>query len=179
MMTCLCKGEIMVNEQLDLFFASVSEDDLQKIHDKKNKVRKLTPKEWELYRLIYHNSMVENRKTTQREICDKIEGFNWNNDIKAHDHCSAIWTAIKNNNESFEHEKIIISFNFEYWIGNEQETQVYLDNLWNDLEPRLMRYWRYLKKVRENGQGKLLDKNNNLIDFEKDNVRGFIESYGK
>ena len=49
-------------EQIDLFFASVQEEeqpkkkiteqDLQEKHDKKYEQRLLTPQEWELYRLI-------------------------------------------------------------------------------------------------------------------------------
>lgn len=173
-------------EQMDLFAATnceeppkekrVTEKDLQKKHDKKYKVRELTPSEWSLYRLIKHNSEVENRRTSQREICDKIPEFKWNDDEKAHDHCTAIWTAIKNNNESYEHEKLIISHNFEYWIGNKEETKVFLDKLWSDLEPRLIRYWKYLKKAKEDGQGRLLDKYGNPIDEDSD-VRSFVESF--
>lgn len=166
-------------EQLDLFMesAKVSEQDLQEKHDSKNKVRKLTPREWQVYRLIKYNSLVEHRKTTQREIYEKVSGFTWNDSPLAHDHCTAIWTDIKNNNESFEHDKIIISDNFEYWVGSEQETNEYLDKLWNDLCPRLMRYWKYLNKTKQNGQGRLFDKYGNPIDYDSDNVRAFVESF--
>lgn len=165
-----------MTEQLDLFFSSVNEETLQKIHDKKYEDKKLTPRDWELYRLIYHNSLVENRHTTQKEICDKIDGFTWNDDITAHDHCVAIWTSVKNNNESYEHEKIIISNNFEYWIGTHGEDKVFLDKLWNDLQPRLKRYWKYLKKVRANGQGKIISCQGQPID-ENSNAREFVESF--
>ena len=161
-------------EQIDLF-SSIDEDYMQKQHDKKYSVRELKPHEWALYRLIKHNSEVEHRHTTQREICDKIEEFKWNDDPLVHDHCSAIWTAIKNNNESYEHEKIIISYNFEYWIGNKEETKVFLDKLWNDLRPRLMRYYKYFKKSKEDGQMKLIDKYGNPIT--EDSLRPFIEGY--
>lgn len=167
-------------QQLDLFQSTVKVDEefLQKKHDEKYAERQLTPREWEVYRLIYHNSMVENRRTTQKEICEKVEGFKWNDDEKAHDHCPAIWTAIKNNNESDEHEKIIISFNFEYWIGNEAETKVYLDKLWSDLCPRLQRYWKYLNKAKQDGQGKLISCQGKAITDESE-ARRFVESYGK
>ena len=168
-------------EQMDLFLASasddtapkhkkISEEDLQDIHDKKYEVKPLTPKEWAVYRLIYRNSVYENRRTTQREIYEKVEGFKWNDSEKAHDHCPAIWNVITRNNLSGEHEKIIISFNFEYWIGNKEETQVFLDMLWQDIEPRLMRYWRYCQKVKQDGQGK-------LIFNENSKAREFVESY--
>lgn len=173
-------------EQLDLFLESareeesttkITEEDLQKRFEKKLKVRPLQPHEWELYRLIKYNSEVEHRKTTKREICDKIDFFKWNDDPKAHDNCSAIWTAIKNNNESFEHEKIIITHENQYWIGCEEETKIFIEKLWSDLMPRLVRYWKYLKKSKEDGQGRLLDKYNNVIDEES--VRSFVEGYIK
>ena len=172
-------------EQLDLFLQTVKEEEktkpitekeLQKIHDKKYTQRKLKPSEWELYRLIKYNSEVLDRRTTQREICDKIPEYKWNDDPLAHDHCSSIWTAIKNLNESNEIEKVIISFNFEYWLGGKEETQVFLDKLWGDIEPRLKRYWTYLRKVKKNGQGKLLSAQLEPID-ENSNAREWVESY--
>lgn len=92
---------------------------------------------------------------------------------KTHDHCSAIWKDIKDNNESFEHEHIIISKNFEYWIGSKEENKQYLKDLWKALAPRLTRYWNYCKKVGLDGQGKLLDKNNNPIDDNSVSKRFF------
>ena len=120
-------------EQLDIFASSEES--------------KLTPRQWEMYRLIKYNSLVEHRKTTQREIYEKVSGYEWNNDEKAHDHCSAIWKDIKDNNESLEHQHIIISKDFNYWIGNEEETRQFLNDLWKALEPRLSRYWNYYKKI--------------------------------
>lgn len=171
----------MICEQIDLFLASASndieprhkkitEEDLQKAHDKKYEVKPLTPKEWEVYRLIYHNSVFENRRTTQREIYEKVSGFKWNDSPTCHDHCPAIWNVITRNNLSGEHEKIIISFEFEYWIGSKEETQVFLDMLWQDIEPKLMRYWRYCQKVKQDGQGKLIFKENSR-------AREFVESF--
>lgn len=152
-----------MTEQLDLFTTTTNES-------------KLTPKQWELYRLIYHNSMFEHRKTTQKEICDTISGYEWDNSETCHDHCSSIWKDITENNLSFEHDKIIISKNFEYWIGSESETQEFIDGLWKQLQPRLMRYWLYKQKVAQNGQGKLLSNQLNPIDIDS-KARTFIESY--
>lgn len=173
-------------EQLDLFLSSnsdnvevrhkkVTEEDLQKKHDKIYEETKLTPREWAVYRLIKYNSEVLGRRTTQREIYEKVEGFKWNDSEKAHDHCPAIWTDICHNNLSFEHEKIIITYKFEYWIGNEKETEVFLDTLWSEISSRLVRYWTYKKKAKRNGQGRLLDKNGNIIT--DDSVRKFVEGY--
>ena len=154
-----------MTEQLDIFAQSETKSEL-------------TPRQWEIYRLIKYNSLVEHRKTTQKEICDKISGYEWNDDPSCHDHCVAIWKDIKDNNESYEHDKIIISKNFEYWIGNEEETQEFLDKLWSDLCPRIVRYWNYKRKVARNGQGKLFSNKLNPIE-EGSKTRAFVESYGE
>ena len=174
-----------MTEQLDLFFQSVVEEeskvreqDIQELHDRKNKQNKMTPRQWCLLNLIKRNSLIECRKTTQREIYAYIIGYEWNDDEKCHDHCPAIWNDIKDINLSYETGKLIISKNFEYWIGNEQETKSFIDKLWSDLEPRLMRYWAYLKKIERNGQGQLLSRKLDAID-ENSNAREWIESYGK
>lgn len=173
-------------EQLDLFEtayqesleAKATENDLQEMFDRKNKQKKLTPRQWSLLNLIRHNSLVEHRKTTQKEICDTIVGYEWNDDEKCHDHCPAVWNDIKDINLSYETDKLIIMDYFSYWIGNEEETQRFIDKLWSDLSPRLTRYWAYLKKVSRDGQGILIDRKGNVIDEDSD-ARRFIESYGK
>ena len=160
-----------MTQQLDLFVES---------EPMKEYKSELTPRQWALFRLIKHNSLVEHRKTTQKEICDTLGdyGYKYNDNIKAHDHCTMIWSDIAKNNLSFEHDKIIISDNFEYWIGNKEETQEFLDQLWKDLCPRLVRYWNYKQKVARNGQGQLFSTKLNPID-ESSKARAFIESYGE
>ena len=163
-------------EQIDLFVAAntdYEEEQKEKVVERKSE---LTPRQWAVYRLIYTNSMVLHRKTTQREIYESIRGYEWNSDEKCHDHCPAIWKDITENNLSFSHDKIIISKNFEYWIGNEEETQEFIDDLWNQLAPRLMRYWFYKTKVGRNGQGKLLSNDLQPID-DSSKAREFVESY--
>ena len=136
-------------EQIDLFVASQEQEENKSL---------LSPRCWALWRLIEHNSLVEHRKTTQREIYEQLQdyGYVWNDEPSVHDHCSAIWKDIKDNNESLEHNKIIISKDFTYWIGDEEETREFIKGLWKALEPRLTRYWNYVKKISRNGQGKLL-----------------------
>lgn len=177
-----------MTEQLDLFETAYQESleakplesDLQEKHDKENKQKKLTSRKWALYNLIKHNSLVEHRKTTQKEICNALKdyGYEWDDDELSHDHCVTIWNDIKDINLSHEVDKIIISKNFKYWIGDKKETNAFIDRLWSDLEPRLIRYWAYLKKVSRDGQGQLLDRKLNPID-ENSKARTFIESYGQ
>lgn len=163
-------------EQLDLFATGCcdyEEEQKEKTIERKSD---LTPRQWALYRLIYNNSIVLNRKTSQKEICDSIRGYEWNDDPTTHDHCSAIWSDITANNLSFAHDKVIISKNFEYWIGNEQETKEFIDDLWGQLAPRLMRYWFYKAKIKRNGQGKLLSNELNPITDDS-KAREFVESF--
>ena len=161
--------------QYDLFATSncdIKEEEKEKRLEQESH---LTPRQWALWRLVKHNSLVELRKTSQREIYECVSGYEWNDDEKCHDHCTAIWNDIVANNLSMEHQKIIITKNFEYWIGNEQETKDFINGLWEQLAPRLYRYWAYTNKVKWNGQGRLIDKNGNPI--ESDKVKEFIESF--
>ena len=157
-------------EQLNLF-------DLWDEETQKEQPNHLTPRQWQLYRLIKENSL-NGRKTTQKEICDLIDGYEWNDSPTTHDHCSAIWTDIKEINLSFELDKLIISKNFEYWIGSKEETQEFIDDLWDALAPRLMRYWRFKRKIDKDGYGKLLSNQLNPIDDESQ-AREYIESFIK
>ena len=162
--------------QLDLFETTNTNYQEEQAKKEIKRESELTPRQWALYRLIYTNSLVLQRKTTQKEICDTIRGYEWNSDEKCHDHCPAIWKDITDNNLSFLHDKIIISKDFEYWIGNEQETQEFLNDLWKQLAPRLNRYWFYKAKIKRNGQGKLLSNDLKPIDSNS-KAREFIESY--
>lgn len=138
----------------------------------------LTPRQHALYRLIKHNSMEELRKTTQKEICEQLKdyGYVYNESVTCHDRCSIIWSDINAINNSFEKEKLIISDNFTYWIGNKEENEEYLDKLWEKLSPRLYRYWTYKRKIERDGQGKLLSVFGNPID-ENSKAREFVESF--
>lgn len=165
-----------MNEQLDLFTTSSCDYEEEQKEKVVERVSNLTPRQWALYRLIYTNSLVLNKKTTQREIYESIRGYEWNDSETAHDHCPAIWSDIAANNLSFSHDKIIISRNFEYWIGNEEETKEFIDDLWGQLAPRLMRYWFYKEKIKRNGQGKLLSNDlQPITDISK--AREFVESF--
>lgn len=152
----------------------VNEETLQKKHDKKFQQKKLTSEEWECYRIIRENSLL-GKKTTQKELCNRL-GLKYNDDIKAHDPCPKIWTMISHINLSFEVEKIIITHEFNYWLGCEEETKVFMEKLWNDLAPRLSRYWAFLKKLKRNGQGKLFSTQLAPIDDDSQ-ARAFVESY--
>lgn len=165
-------------EQMDLF--ATTNCDYEEEQKEKEIVRKseLTPRQWALYRLIYENSINYQRKTTKREIYETLKdyGYEWNDSETTHDNCSAIWNDVAANNLSFAHDKIIISKNDEYWIGTKEETKEFLNDLWNQLAPRLMRYWFYKEKVKGNGQGKLLSNELNPID-DLSKAREFVESY--
>jgi len=157
-------------EQLDLFIQSIKEEEPKKNSDSLG----LTPRQWALYRLIKERSEFGLR-TTQELAAKSIEGYVWNNDEICHDHCPAIWSDINAINNS-NLDKLIISDNFVYWIGSKEETEEYLDKLWNALEPRLNRYWKFLKKIKRDGQGQLLSRSGNPIT-EESSARDFIEAF--
>ena len=157
-------------EQLDLFMESVNveEEEEKRLPQESH----LTPRQWALYRLIKYNSLVLHRKTSKREICYCLSdyGYEWNDDEKTHDNCSAIWKDVKDNNESLEHDKIIITEDDFFWIGSKEETKKFLRKLWAALSPRLSRYWRYVQKVGYDGTGRLFDKNGNPINNEDEDI---------
>lgn len=165
-------------EQLDLFTTYETNEEKG---DRFPQESSLTPRQWALYRLIERNSKIWHRKTTQREIYDELSsyGYEWNDSPTAHDHCSAIWGDVAENNLSLEHDAIIISNNFEYWIGSKRETERFLQKLWKDLSPRLNRYWNYVRKVGYDGQGKIYDKNLNPVYEEgrKVTAKTFFECF--
>lgn len=173
----------MNSEQLDIFESSKGEEMEE---EKRPQETKLMPRQWALWRLIEHNSLVEHRKTTQKEICNKLKdyGYVWNESSNTSDHCTMIWSDVMENNLSLEHQKIIITVKYEYWIGSERETKNFLKKLWNDLSGRLHRYWEYVKKVGYDGQGRLYDKNlnpivkeGNYLDDSAINAKLFIQSF--
>ena len=113
---------------------------------------KLTDRQKALLKYIEENSLIHHRKTTQKEICEYINGYEWNDDEKCHDHCPAVWKDIKDINLSDETDYVIISKDFEYWIGSKRETKAFIAGLWKALSPRLKRYWKYFKKLGLEGQ---------------------------
>ena len=168
-------------EQLDIFETSTVEEE-----EKRPQESHLTPRQWALWRLIEHNSLVEHRKTTQREIYEKLKeyGYEWVESNNTSDHCSAIWKDVADNNLSMEHQKIIITERYEYWIGSKEETMKFIQKLWRDLSGRLHRHWQYVKKVGYDGQGRLYDKNlnpvvaeGNYMDDDSINAKLFIDSF--
>ena len=156
-------------EQLSIF--QVYEEP---VHEERES--KLSPRHWALYRLIKSNSEA-GLETTQEEICSVIDGFNYNDSEKVHDHCPTIWTAIKDINLSNEVEKIIIYKDFKAHLAHSQEElDEYLDDKWNELAPRLVRYWFLKKKASMDGQGKLLSDQLRPIDDDS-RARAFVESF--
>lgn len=90
-------------------------------------------------------------KVSQWDIYKNVEGYEWNFNNKTHDHCPTIWHDIMCINEDMT-KPIIITKDFEYWIGSEEETKQYLIDLWIKLAGRLHRHWHYVKKARKHGQ---------------------------
>ena len=166
-----------MSEQLDLFEFDFNGNEIKEKLPKaqEDTDKKLTPRQWATYRLIKENSL-NGRKTTQKEIFEKVDGYVWNEEISAHDHCVAIGSDIRIINLSYETEKIICYKDFEYWLGTKEETENFIDDLWTQLAPRLYRYWFYKKKISNDGQCQLLSRQLKPID-ETSKAREYIESF--
>ena len=163
-----------MEEQLNLFAFAAETVEPVKAEPKS----KLTPRQWALYRLIRENTEA-GRKTTQEEICEKVEGYTYLPKEAGHDRCPAIWVDIEGEdglNFSPSIQKIVIQRNFEYWIGNEDEVEDYLAYKWNMIMPRLMRYWALRSKVRNDGQCQLFDCDGKLI-VDGSKARGYVEAF--
>lgn len=164
-----------MEEQMNLFDFQVEEVKVERVDDE----YKLTPRQEALYRLIKQNTL-EGRKTTQAEICDKIEGYSYNNGTNSHDHCPQIWIDISGErgiNWSPSKEKIIIVKDFEYWIGSKEEVKAYLSELWNvGISPRLKRYWALVDKNNSDGKGKLFTCRGDLMKDDS-KARRYVEAF--
>lgn len=162
-----------MEEQLNLF-------DFQVENVRVEPKYRLTPRQWALYRLIKENTEA-GRKTTQREICEKVEGYEWHTkESGSHDHCPQIWEDIngeKGINWAAQVQKTIISQDFEYWLGNDEEIDDYIGKMWfSGIYPRLRRYWALVGKRKSHGQGQIFSCEGNLIDDES-KARGYIDAF--
>ena len=135
----------------------------------------LNTRQWQLYNLIKENSL-KGVKTTQLEICNRIDGYDYRDRKGTTDKCSAIWNDVRDINLSSETEKVIITHKYTYWIGSEEETEEYLKACWNAIAPALKRYWSLVKKIKSNGQYKLLSTKGDIIDAES-KARAYVESF--
>lgn len=161
-----------MEEQLNLF-------DFQIETIKVEPKSRLTPRQWALYRLIKENTEA-GRKTTQREIYEKVEGYSWNEKSAAnHDHCPMIWNDIMGEeglNFSPEIQKTIVYKNYEAWVGNKEEVQEFIDQCWRLISPKLKRYWNLVNRIKNDGQGQIFSCQGDLIK-EDSEARGYIEAF--
>lgn len=87
------------------------------------------------------------------------DGYRWSSNAKCHDNCSAIWSDVEKINMSNEIDKIIIPKNFTYKIAeSEEEAKELADYYLKKALLALKRHWTIVRKMRLNGQGKLLDE---------------------
>lgn len=139
-----------MEQQMDLFEWAAEEQRAKE--EKEREEDKLTDRQEDLLELIKYNSLVEKRKTTQLEIYQTVPGYKWNDDVKAHDHCPAVWSDINKINFYSKNDYIIISKDFSYWIGDYGEAKQFITDLWDALLPRLCRHWKLCKKLKMEDQ---------------------------
>ena len=137
-------------------------------------MKELETRQWRLYDLIKHNSLEEHRRTTQREIFEKVEGYHWSED--SHDHCFLIWSDINALKNSPHIRLNIIYRNYEAYIPTREEAEEQLQKDWEALAPRLIRYWNFRRKMQGEGQQVLLDTNDKVI-LKGSRAKEYIERF--
>ena len=119
---------------------------------------KLTDRQIKTLELIKANSL-KGIETTQREIYEnQPTEYVWNDDPYIHDHCSSIWRDIEAINTSDEVDEIIVIKNNTYKFAEScaeanAAAQKYLDKAVITFK----RYWRVMKKIKQDGQGKIFE----------------------
>lgn len=96
-------------EQLDLFIQSCKQENCLG----------LTTREWRLYDLLRSNP---DKWFTQKEICEVVEGYNYNdNPTSTSDHCSLINADRILINRNMVIDKIIVCKNYKFKIATKEE----------------------------------------------------------
>lgn len=154
-------------------------------HNNEQEEPSINDVQWKLYTLIKHNSLIEHRKTTQKEICDAFpyhkygnpEGYTYSDRPHSSDKCTKIWHDINAINNDPQLDKFIITEKYEYWIGSEEEAKNYVKRLWRQyISPKLSRYWNMKDKADRNGEGKLFGSRLDPIDDDS-KARRFREAF--
>lgn len=143
----------------------------------------LNTRQWKTYNLIKENTL-QGKWTSKKDIIDNFK-FNPETNIngyikndRKHDLCAGVWEDIDTINNCPEIEKIIISDgknNFKL-ASNQLEAFEYVEKFKNKAIKALVRYANLKRKIKADGQGKLLSNRNNPIDDES-RAREFIETF--
>ena len=145
-------------------------------------IEKLNTRQWRTYNLIKKNTL-EGKVKTQKEIIDNYpisiysDGYELKESNNTSDLCSTIWRDVETLNFSPEIEKIVIVKKFTYKLAeNEQEAEEFAQKFLNDGLKKLKRHWNIIKKIKSDGQGKIISTKGDVID-EDSKARWYCETY--
>lgn len=141
-------------------------------------IRKLTSRQWALYNLVKEYSE-KGIALEQDFIVDSIKGYEHSKNPKNHNDCTSVWSDVWGDNGinwSSEVDKIIVIDNFTYKLGNEKDLEMYAKDLQKKALRGLKRFWAIIKKMKNDGQLKLLSNQMNPID-ENSKARTYVETF--
>ena len=146
-------------------------------------MEKMNTRQWATYNLIKTNSE-KGIQTTQADVCENYslsthaDGYSWAKGKNTHDRCLQVWKDVHFINASSEVEKIIVMDKFTYRIATEEEAKEYYAKLEEKAVRAFMRAYNVHKKIKANGQGKLISCQGKAID-EESTARRFVEAFQK
>ncbi len=145
------------------------------------KAKKLTPRQWATYNLIKDASSRGVKVSIEEIVANYHEsahkgGYSLSTGVGSHDICCAVWQDVTALNASTEVEKIIIIDDFTYRLATEEEAEAYYAELRTKALRALQRAFAIKKKIRKDGQGKLISCQGEAIT-EDSKARPFVEAF--
>lgn len=144
---------------------------------------KMNARQWATYNLIKKRSE-QGLETTQERVYnnyaieDHEDGYSWAVGRNTHDRCLKVWEDVHFINASSEVEKIIIMDKFTYRIATEEEANAYFEKLREKAIKAFSRAYNVKRKIKADGQGKLISCQGKEIDGES-KARRFVETFLK
>lgn len=136
--------------------------------------KKLTPKHWRAYNAIKRASG-EGRSLSQKELCQEA-GLAYQETSKHGDHCRELWDIVQDINGSPEVDEVINADKYEYRIATADEADAMVRKLSDRALKILSRRSVIMRKMRQNGQGKLIDNRGREM-AEASKAKPFHETY--
>ncbi len=141
------------------------------------RTEKLNSRRWKLYNYIKENGVVNTR-----DICrDMPDLYVLATSDRVHNPCALVNQDVDALNESAEIEKIIIhDRKYNFWLAkNPEEALSFAEHLYKKRAiTALVKYGNMLRKVRADGQGKIVSCQDKPID-EHSRAREFVETFEK
>lgn len=135
----------------------------------------LTPCEWALYRYLLRHS-----PATFKQVCDALPDYftYLTGENCQKNHCPQLYKAIENLNNSTRVDKWIVKNGEVLSFATPEELVDGLKKLKKRALTYLTRYSRAKRKMRLNGQGKLLSNAGEIITPQS-KAKAFVETYQK